>query len=286
MEPLGRLVWQCRRGVHQSEPSWMFQGGVRVAAVNCGLWGPGCMLFFFNYFIIIIFGGIVVFARFFRLYDLSKTFGPECLRWVLHVLFPQSPTTPYCLRPGLGFLVFPLPAAWSLSASSWWPLLESSPPLGSVAGQREGLLFTFLFCTGPGGAIQLDHTGPAEELTVQSRKWHAHKRSEHCASKCLQKQLWEGQWLEHTLPTHTFVGLVHRTVAVWAKMRQKQPSGPGLVLHPWDTLWLLLWVPAWVTSTSPLWASDSITVNWRWCKGQEGCCLKKGVEKKNAYENA
>ena len=106
------------------------QGWSYSMAINCWPWGPGCMHFFW-------------------LYNLSEAFGPECLRRVLHVLFHQSATTPYCLRAALGFLVFPL-RSWTLSKISLWPLLESSPPLGLVAWQTEGLLFTFLFCTGTG----------------------------------------------------------------------------------------------------------------------------------------
>ena len=213
------------------------QGWSYSMAINCWPWGPGCMHFFW-------------------LYNLSEAFGPECLRRVLHVLFHQSATTPYCLRAALGFLVFPL-RSWTLSKISLWPLLESSPPLGLVAWQTEGLLFTFLFCTGTGGGggTQLDHTGFAEELTVRSEKWHEHKWPEHSVSECLQRQLWEGQWLEHMLLTCMFVCLVHGMVKRWAKTRPKQPKTlVSSVFHQGNNLGVLPWVPGWVTSSSLPWA--------------------------------
>ena len=129
------------------------QGRGYSMAINCWPWGAAACFFFW-------------------LYNLSEAFGLECLRRVLHILFRQSATTPYCLRPGLGFLVFPL-LSWSLSAISWWPLLESSPLLGSVAWQTEGLLFTSVFCTrtGVGGHTAGSHRlcwrthSPVKEVT-------------------------------------------------------------------------------------------------------------------------
>lgn len=84
LEDCWRLRRQCGQDAHQFHAKLNSQGEVIVGTITVGS-GAQAACFF----------GCTV----------SELLGTKRLRQILHVLFPQSPTTPYCLIPGLEFLV-------------------------------------------------------------------------------------------------------------------------------------------------------------------------------------
>lgn len=117
-------------------------------------------------------------------HNISETFGTECLRWVLHILFPQSPATPYCLLPGSGFLPFLLPSC-SLSTSSLWLLVGSSLPPG-VTGwpeRRSGFRILILYrelWKPPEGSPRPQrrtHSSVKEMTSIQTKEQHTLSQS-------------------------------------------------------------------------------------------------------------
>ena len=186
-------------------------------------------------------------ACFFWRYNLSEAFGLKCLRQVLHILFRQSATTPYCLRPGLGFLVLPL-LSRSLSTISLWPLLESSPLLGSVAWQTEGLLFTSLFCTRTGVRGGGAHSWITQALLKNSQSGQRSDMNIN-GQNTLFLIVYKGSCEKDSdWNTCFWPACLQVLFMEWWKGGPRQGRSNlktlvSSVFHQWNRLWVLLWVP-------------------------------------------